>query len=46
VLNWINAGLKRERWAVGRIDDWLTLLSDLEFATHIATGRLTVAAHC
>ncbi len=36
-------GLKRERWAVGRIDDCLTRLSEPEFATHIATDHLTVA---
>ncbi|MEV6238942.1 ATP-binding protein [Lentzea sp. NPDC051838] len=36
-------GLKRERWAVGRIDDCLTRLSSPAFATHIATDHLTVA---
>jgi AAA domain-containing protein len=36
-------GLKRERWAVERLDDCLTRLSSAEFAEHIATDHLTVA---
>ncbi|KJK53322.1 TmrB [Lentzea aerocolonigenes] len=36
-------GLKRERWAVDRIDDCLTRLSEPAFATHVATDRLSVA---
>jgi hypothetical protein len=36
-------GLKRERFAVERIDDCLTRLRAPEFAEHIATDHLTVA---
>ena len=35
-------GLKRERWAVDRLDDCLTRLREPEFAAHIHTDRLTV----
>jgi len=36
-------GLKRERWAVDRIDHCLTRLAEPEFGEHIATDHRTVA---
>ncbi|MFS8101680.1 AAA family ATPase [Lentzea alba] len=36
-------GLKRERWAVERLDGCLTRLGAAEFAEHVATDHLTVA---
>jgi hypothetical protein len=36
-------GLKRESWAVARLDDCLKRLSEAEFAKHIATDRQTVS---
>jgi hypothetical protein len=35
-------GLKRERWAVDRLDDCLARLQEPEFAHHIHTDELTV----
>jgi hypothetical protein len=35
-------GLKRERWAVDRLDDCLARLQEPEFAHHIYTDKLTV----
>jgi hypothetical protein len=35
-------GLKRERWAVDRLDDCLARLREPEFADHIHTDQLTV----
>ena len=35
-------GLKRERWAVDRLDDCLARLHEPEFAHHIDTDQLTV----
>ena len=36
-------GLKREGWAVARLDDCLTRLRSAEFTEHIATDDLTVS---
>ncbi|GGU52338.1 hypothetical protein GCM10010178_51370 [Lentzea flava] len=36
-------GLKRERWAVDRIDHCLTRLREPEFGEHIVTDHRTVA---
>ncbi|MBV9847876.1 MAG: hypothetical protein JOZ47_22820 [Kutzneria sp.] len=35
-------GLKRESWAVSRLDECLDRLEQEEFAEHIRTDRLTV----
>ena len=35
-------GLKREGWAVSRLDDCLALLREPEFAEHIRTDQRTV----
>jgi AAA domain len=36
-------GLKRERWAVSRLDECLARLREPEFASHIPTDQLTVS---